>query len=92
MKKRQREFFWFVVSAGSQNETEIKGTYVHLKLVYHVTEWKDFKYVIKVRMIMDVINDKNFEILNENTQALQQDKKTLQIIIKKNLILSSISQ
>ena len=43
---------------------EFKGTYIHPKLVHFVAEWVDLEYAFTVSEIMDSINDKVHEELN----------------------------
>lgn len=44
---------------------EFKGIYVHPKLVHFVAEWVDLRYAFMVSSIMDSINNKVHEVLEE---------------------------
>jgi hypothetical protein len=45
---------------------EVKGTYVHAKLVHFVAEWVDLKYAFTVQRIMDSVNKQLHSIMNNN--------------------------
>ncbi|WP_300485591.1 KilA-N domain-containing protein [uncultured Brachyspira sp.] len=49
----------------SNVSNEFKGTYIHPQLVHFVAEWVDIEYAFIVSDIMDSINDKVHEVLNE---------------------------
>jgi hypothetical protein len=43
---------------------DIKGSYVHPKLINYITFWASPKYAVKVGKIMDSINENNMETLS----------------------------
>jgi hypothetical protein len=57
---------WFVASVSN----DLRGSYIHPKLVHHVAEWADLKYAIRVGRIMDAINENNKEKLDKEVSDL----------------------
>ena len=47
-------------------ENDFKGIYIHPDLIHFVVEWCSVEYCFKVKHIMDSINDKVHEKLDEN--------------------------
>ena len=47
-------------------ENNFKGIYIHPDLIHFVAEWCSVEYAFRVKDIMDSINDKVHEKLNEN--------------------------
>jgi predicted nucleic acid-binding Zn-ribbon protein len=71
---------WFIIN---KDENELRGSYIHPKLVHHVAEWADLKYAVKVGKIMDAINENNNEKLNiEITELRNQNEKIKSEIIE----------
>ena len=59
--------FIYQLNDGIPNEIkEVRGIYIHPGLVNYVAFWASVKYAVKVGKIMDSINDKVHEKLNEN--------------------------
>ena len=49
----------------SNVSNEFKGTYIHPDLIHFVAEWIDIEYAFIVAEIMDSVNDKVHEVLQE---------------------------
>lgn len=79
---------------------EIRGTYIHPKLINYVAIWASPRYAVKVGKIMDAINDNNTEALNVEIgklknviveQKLELEEKDLKLE-EKDLIIEEEKQ
>jgi hypothetical protein len=78
---------WFV----NRDCNEIRGSYIHPRLVNHVAEWANLRYVVKVQVIMDAINVNNFEKLNKEISELKGKIKELTTTAHNNDVRTDIN-
>jgi hypothetical protein len=71
---------------GKLENLELRGSYIHPKLVHHVAEWANLKYAVKVGKIMDSINENNNENLNKEINELKPKVEIKDDIIFENSV------
>ena len=74
----------YEIKKGFSND--IRGQYVHPKLIHFVADWVSIDYAFKVADIMDLINKNNQlknKVLEETIRELQEENEYLNKVIEK---------